>query len=366
MDSQGAFNGQPGTTSDGRHTESASALQSRLLQGVSRTFALTIPELPAALREVVSNAYLLCRIIDTVEDEPALSLEHKRQFAEQFVDIVAGTKEAEPFSTALAPLLSGATLETEHELIRLTPDVIRITHGFNPRQREALATCVRIMAEGMVQFQQTQSSTGLKNIMEMERYCYYVAGVVGEMLTKLFCDYSPEIARHEERLMGLSVYFGQGLQMTNILKDTWDDLERGACWLPRDVFRMHDFDLDELKARHDAEGFRQGLGDLIALAFARLNQALEYTLLIPREETGIRNFCLWAIGMAELTLRKINQHRDFTDGTQVKISRRSVKMTVLGSRLAARHDSALRLLFRLAGRGLPRNMGSLRPLVSGS
>ena len=24
--------------------------------------------------------------------------------------------------------------------------------------------------------------------------------------------------------------------MTNILKDVWDDRERGACWLPRDIF----------------------------------------------------------------------------------------------------------------------------------
>ncbi|MDL1867558.1 phytoene synthase, partial [Betaproteobacteria bacterium PRO4] len=39
--------------------------QEHILQGVSRTFALTIPQLPPALREVVGNAYLLCRIVDT-------------------------------------------------------------------------------------------------------------------------------------------------------------------------------------------------------------------------------------------------------------------------------------------------------------
>ena len=56
-----------------------------MLKGVSRTFALTIPQLPAALCRVVSNAYLLCRIVDTIEDEPALSGARKNYFCQQFL-----------------------------------------------------------------------------------------------------------------------------------------------------------------------------------------------------------------------------------------------------------------------------------------
>ena len=47
--------------------------QERVLPLVSRSFALTIPQLPAELRIPVANAYLLCRIADTIEDESALS-----------------------------------------------------------------------------------------------------------------------------------------------------------------------------------------------------------------------------------------------------------------------------------------------------
>jgi farnesyl-diphosphate farnesyltransferase len=63
-------------------------LQSYLLDHVSRTFALTIPELPSPLAHVVSNAYLLCRIVDTVEDEPALSAKQKKHFCNRFVNVV--------------------------------------------------------------------------------------------------------------------------------------------------------------------------------------------------------------------------------------------------------------------------------------
>jgi farnesyl-diphosphate farnesyltransferase len=333
---------------------SDAALQEHFLQGVSRTFALTIPQLPAPLFPVVANAYLLCRIADTIEDDPALDPQQTRLFAERFIALLVEHADATSFATDLLPSLSPQCPPAERELIEFTPRVIAITRGFNPNQRAALATCVRTMSRGMAEFQQSASHKGLRDLPEMDRYCYHVAGVVGECLTRLFCDYSPAIARRGEGLLALAVSFGQGLQMTNILKDLWDDLARGVCWLPRSVFADHGFDLDELKPGCKAAGFEHGLADLIAIARGHLRNALTYTLLLPREEGGLRNFCLWAIGMAVLTLRKINGRRDFTAGSQVKISRRSVRMVVLMSRLAARHDAVLRTLFAAFAANLPR------------
>lgn len=333
---------------------SANALQDYLLEGVSRTFALTIPQLPAGLREPVSNAYLLCRIVDTIEDEPALSAQLKRDFCHQFVEVVAGKSDPEGFAHALAPHLSGTTIPAEHELIQLTPYVIRITRSFNAQQREALEICISIMAEGMAEFQQIGGKAdGLADLPQMDRYCYFVAGVVGEMLTRLFCAYSPEIAQHQEKMMELAVSFGQGLQMTNILKDIWDDQQRDACWLPQDIFTNTGFDLKNLTPGDYHDSFGQGLGQLIGVAHQHLHDALEYTLLLPKHEKGMRNFCLWALGMAVLTLRKLNKHRDFANGNEVKITRRSVKATVFASRISASSDVMLKILFTLASVGLP-------------
>jgi len=79
---------------------------------------------------------------------------------------------------------------------------------------------------------------------------------------------------------------------------------------------------------------------------------LLYTQKIPAHETGIRNFCLWALGMAVLTLRKIKQNLDFKHSDQVKITRKSVKATILATGLAGRSNTLLTLLFNLTGRGL--------------
>ena len=333
---------------------SDAAFQDHLLQGVSRTFALTIPRLPAPLASPVANAYLLCRIVDTIEDEVALDSTQKRRFCHQFAQVVRGQSDPEALSTALAPLLSVTTLPAEHELIQVIPRVIDITHRFDAEQQEALALCVEIMARGMAEFQDRDLRAGLSTLQEMDSYCYYVAGVVGEMLTRLFCHYSAEIAQHREALMRLSVSFGQGLQMTNILKDLWDDHERSVCWLPQDVFdRTGGFPLAELKPGHHDPRFHAGFRELIGIAHGHLRNALDYTLLIPAHETGIREFCLWALGMAVLTLKKTASHPDFAASAEVKITRRAVKATILTSRVLRSSNLGLNAAFKLAGRSLP-------------
>jgi len=327
--------------------------QEYILQGVSRTFALTIPQLPTALRHVIGNAYLLCRITDTIEDDNALSIEQTRQLSEMFIEVVSGNISAEKFTDELFPLLSDHTIPAEHELIKNTPSVIRVTHSFNATQRMALERCVRIMGKGMAAYQATETLDGLKDLTAMNQYCYYVAGVVGEMLTELFCDYSAKISQNKATLMKLAVSFGQGLQMTNILKDIWEDRKRGACWLPQDIFLEEGFSLNELQDGYSDIRFQKGLGELIGIAKNHLQNALTYTCLIPTEEKGIRRFCLWALGMAVLTLNKINQHRDFTESTQVKITRSSVKATIFTTSILAGNNWALNQLLTISSRNLP-------------
>ena len=122
--------------------------------------------------------------------------------------------------------------------------------------------------------------------------------------------------------------------------------------LARDVFERWGVDLENLDA-HRTAGFESALGELIGIAHDHLENALRYTLMIPAHEKRIRRFCLWALGMAVLTLRKINSHRDFTESRQVKIKRRSVRATVLVSNLSVTSDWTLRTLFALSSIGLP-------------
>ena len=325
--------------------------QDAILPGVSRTFALTIPQLPRELCTVVTNAYLLCRIADTVEDEVALDREQKHVLSDMFASVVTGKVDPDYFARRCFPLLSNKTLEAERDLVRNTARIIRVMRGFNPRQQAAIERCVGIMCEGMAYFQHSVTTAGLADLEEMDHYCYCVAGVVGEMLTDLFCDYSPDIDIHRDELQQLAASFGQGLQMTNILKDIWDDRARGACWLPRDIFNR--VNLQTIVPGSHNPAFEAGLACLIGVAHRHLQDALRYSLLIPANEAGIRKFCLWAIGLAIMTLRKTNRHRNFSDYHEVKITRRTVKLIVMATSMSVHLDPLLRGLFHLGELGLP-------------
>jgi len=329
------------------------AYQDRILPHVSRTFALTIPQLPAALRTPVTNAYLLCRIADTIEDEPVLSPDETLVMLRRFVAVLNGREAAAPLARELAPRLSGPTLPAERELALNLERVVRITESLDHPKRAAIQRCLEIMCSGMHQYQRTASTRGLPRATDLDDYCYYVAGVVGEMLTDLFCDYSVTIAQRRAALDEHAVSFAQGLQMTNILKDVWEDRARGACWLPQEVFTRHGVELGAVEAGRRDPGFDAGMLELVGVAHAHLRNALSFTLLIPSYETGIRRFCLWAIGLAVLTLQKIRHTPGFTRGTQVKVSHSAVAMTRLFTGLALRSDWMLQALFDRAASGLP-------------
>jgi farnesyl-diphosphate farnesyltransferase len=326
--------------------------QNRILPHVSRTFALTIPQLPAALRTPVTNAYLLCRIADTIEDEVDPAVAATLVLQQRFVSVVCGREDADPLVRDAVPQLSARTLPAERDLVQNMKRVVGITAGLEDQQRVAIQRCLDIMCHGMHKFQLTASVRGLPRSTDLDDYCYYVAGVVGQMLTELFCSYSAEIRQHRSELHDLAVSFAQGLQMTNILKDVWEDRARGACWLPQEVFTRYGIDLEKLGPGPDTR-FDAGMRELVGVAHVHLRNALAYTLLIPGKETGIRRFCLWAIGLAVLTLKKIAHTPGFTSGSQVKVSHAAVGMTQLSTNVAVRSNWMLQRLFDWAAAGVP-------------
>jgi len=329
------------------------AYQQSILPKVSRTFALTIPQLPDDLSLVVGNAYLLCRIADTIEDDPILDYAAKTRLLDDFIRVLRHRRNPNDFAAEASSLLAPTEPDSEFKLVANTPRVVRVTFSFSPTQQHSLLRCVEVMARGMPEFQNQASLQGLEDLKDMSRYCYFVAGIVGEMLTELFCEYSPRLADRRNEMMSLAVSFGQSLQMTNILKDIWQDRDRGACWLPRSHFSYMDKTLADALVSDDAGQMSAGINELVGVAHCHLQRALEYTCAIPRREAGVRKFCLLAIGLATLTLRNIYRNPGYTDGNQVKVSRPVVKATILACNVSLYSNAALRVLFYMATRGMP-------------
>ncbi|MBU3574637.1 squalene/phytoene synthase family protein [Polynucleobacter sp. UK-Mo-2m-Kol15] len=278
------------------------AYQKAILGSVSRTFALTIPLLPPAIEVVVSNTYLLCRIVDTIEDAAELSPPNKQYLSKVFLDAVLGVIPVDAFVIPCLDALKDYSNADELDLIEHTPTVLRILRTFPDRDRAAISRCVSIMSDGMSHFHGRQTQDGLKDLAEFEEYCYVVAGVVGELLTTIFSNYSPEFARRIEGHQQLAIAFGQALQMTNILKDSPEDRSRGVSWKPASMSQA----------------------ELLKLAYEKLQDSMNYILLIPENEIGIRRFCFLAFGLAVMTLEKIATRKEFSKQSGLKLSRNTV------------------------------------------
>jgi farnesyl-diphosphate farnesyltransferase len=304
--------------------------QRSILESVSRTFALTIPLLPNGLEKVVGNTYLLCRIVDTIEDATCVDPTTKQELSTLFIKTVLDHSLSEQFVRECLIALINHPNHNEKDLIENIPRVLRVLQSCDERQRHAVAKCVQIMSEGMSYFHIRQNQIGLEDLQEFEKYCYVVAGVVGEMLTTLFALHSPAFAKAISGKESLAIAFGQALQMTNILKDSPEDQLRGVCWKPKGL----------------------GQTDLLVIAHQKLEDSLRYICCIPKSEPGIRQFCFLAFGLAVMTLKQIAQRQTLQGGAEVKLTRGQVSRFYIFTKLAVRSDFLMGLFFRLQARAL--------------
>ena len=306
------------------------AYQKAILGSVSRTFALTIPLLPPSIEKVVGNTYLLCRIVDTIEDAAVLSAQTKQSLSALFLDAVLEKTPVENFVQPCLDALKNYSNQDELDLIAHTPTVLRILHTCSSNDQQAVSRCVSIMSEGMSYFHGKQNQAGLRDLAEFEQYCYVVAGVVGELLTTVFSNHShafkEKMAGHED----LAIAFGQALQMTNILKDSPEDKARGVSWKPSNVSQV----------------------DLLKISYQKLQDSLNYILLIPRQEQGMRRFCFLAFGLAVMTLSKIANRKEFEHKDEVKLSRNAVMSFYGFTQWAVKSDRLMKAFFYLSSRSL--------------
>jgi len=306
------------------------AYQKAILGSVSRTFALTIPLLPPEIEKVIGNTYLLCRIIDTIEDAANLDPKTKQALSQLFLDTVLEKSPVQSFVLPCLDALKGYGNHDELDLIAHTPTVLRILHTCSHQDQAAVSRCVSIMSEGMSYFHGKQTEAGLKDLQEFEEYCYVVAGVVGELLTTVFSNHSPTFAKRLQNHESLAIAFGQALQMTNILKDSPEDKARGVSWKPANMSQAA----------------------LLTISYEKLQDSMRYILLIPKQDSGIRRFCFLAFGLAVMTLSKIATHKQFDHKDELKLSRKTVMAFYVFTKIAVGSDALMKTFFRIASSAL--------------
>ena len=282
-----------------------------ILLQVSRTFALNINVLKGRLHRSILLAYLYLRIADTVEDDPDMKASEKEVLLGKFADIFKTADLPEGAIAAFEDALPESWRKSDHPYMNLCLH----THVVVPLLKElpeVYAAPVRAvtieMCHGMAKFalrQEAALSSGwftLESVADLDEYCYYVAGIVGKLLTNLFAADTCLIgdARKAE-MQKLDVSFGLALQVANIVKDCMEDSTRRVCFVPEEICRRHGF----------------------------LDDAIAYTKLVPNVKMRTRLFCLWPLFMAAENMKLIGDGSGlFAADKKMKITRDTVKRIV--------------------------------------
>ena len=333
------------------------AYADEMLVRVSRTFALCIGVLPGPVRRAVLLAYLFLRVADTVEDDARLPGAEKKRLLELYAAIFLPGADREAAARLFVDGLPGSWRDSaeDSEFLSAHPRwLLGLLDDLPERTVAHVSACVREMSAGMGEFalRQPEAGTwgGLRDVRELDRYCYFVAGVVGVMLTEIFVDHSPLVgAARADALRARAIDFGEGLQLVNIVKDAEEDSRRGISFLPEELCAAHGVSSKTMFDAENREGAMAVMRELSAKALEHLDRGFEYTLLLPRLEPRIRLFCLWALFMAAATLQRVSRDAQVLGEKKVKIARKEVKaivrrttLTVWSNGLLRRQYAALR------------------------
>jgi farnesyl-diphosphate farnesyltransferase len=280
----------------------------------------------------VLAAYLLCRIADTLEDEPVQPAAAKAALLDELLRCFDDADAADAFPARVGSIAG----EPAHVRLTQHADLVFVLYrSLTEATRAHVRRWVSEMAGGMRKFVLLYPhGIRIQSLEEYREYCYYVAGTVGYLLTDLWHEHAPSIGqRRYEVLREKCRAFAEALQTVNILKDVATDAEHeNSIYIPEQLLREHGSSHAEILQDERLRGTRAALATLVRLAQHDLEGARSYLLLIPRRAVSIRLFCVLPLLFAYATLRDLTELPHALAQRQVvKISRGEVKsLTLIG------------------------------------
>lgn len=301
------------------------------VQGVSRTFALTIEVLEEPMSSYICVGYLLCRIADTVEDAGNIPSEEQAELLREF-DRVLDPEDDTDIHRFLDEV--GEHLPEQEErsedwsVVANAPRVMRTFRALPDGVKNAIRPPARELVQGMATFIDRYAEEGglrIEDQDELEEYCYYAAGTVGILITNLVCREGVP-RRTQERLYGTAEQFGLLLQLVNVAKDVYDDFrEENNVYLPASWLAEEGIDQEDVLEPENRAGTSNVVIRTARHARRFIDDAQTYLEIVP--ETDGNRLSAWAVPflLAVGTLRELSARpEDAVDGTGVKVSRKEV------------------------------------------
>jgi len=220
----------------------------------SRSFRFAASMMPPAHRAQVARVYAWCRYTDNLVDSDA-SADLAERRLDTWLALSRAGYEGRDTGVDLVNRVMGEMAEGEipfayaHDLVRAMRSDLHFTE--------------------------------VRDLVALRVYTYRAAGVVGRWLTELH-------GVHDAWMLERATALGQAMQLTNILRDVGEDLERGRIYLPATELARHGLSARDLEAMRAGErsieaSYRAMMDAFIEIADADYKLAAEGIPHLPKE-----------------------------------------------------------------------------------
>lgn len=204
--------------------------------------------------------------------------------------------------------------------------VSREFNKLKDQHRVIIGDIAREVGKGMADYAVTADSepdgVSVKTVKDCELYCHYVAGLVGEGLTRLFIEVKfadPSLLHEKPHLMKS---MGQLLQQVNITRDVREDYDDKRSFWSEEVWSKYVDTFGELFLPQNQEEALQCSREMVCMGISRVEDCLTYMFGIEDQSTF--NFVAIPQAMAIATLELCFQNPELFE-RNIKISRGSAR-----------------------------------------
>ena len=328
----------------------------KMLPKVSRSFALCIQMFPRPVDEEIMVAYLLYRVIDTVEDCSA-PVETKKEMFGGVLDVLAANTYNEGAALECRNrLVEKIDATYEKELLENFDNVVRVYYALPIKIRKSIFRWGKVMANGMYEY----LSKGIYTIEDQNKYSYYVAGVVGYLINDVLYHNRIINSALRRKLRAHAKAFGLALQKVNILRDVAKDLRQGRKYWPERLIREYHLTYDTMCLPENRKIAIQILKEQVGDALKYLHSAMYYIISLPKKAVRVRIACAIPLFMAIESFAKCYGNEEvFNAESRVKISRLQV-YAILAKSMALSVFNGLLVgwFYESLGKGTPVPEGS--------
>ncbi|KAJ5778765.1 hypothetical protein N7520_002011 [Penicillium odoratum] len=281
----------------------------QFLDLTSRSFSAVIKELHPELLFPVCVFYLVLRGLDTIEDDTSIDLKTKEPLLRGFKDILE--QDGWTFN-------GNRPEEKDRELLVQFDNVIAEFKNMKPAYQVIIKDITDKMSNGMADYciKAASDDASVKTIEEYDLYCHYVAGLVGEGLTRLFVEAdlaNPALLKRARLHKSMGLF----LQKTNIIRDIREDFDDDRRFWPQEIWSKHVDNFEDLFKPENRDAALNCNAEMILNALEHVEDCLFY--LAGLREQSVFNFCAIPQAMAIATLELCFRNYD--------VFERNVKIT---------------------------------------